>query len=204
MAYLGTTCHRRCRVGYIVGLNIGALALIGGMISWSIAIPIYSAYFLADNAALAQSLAGADAETIAYGIWAAEVRHLGVGAMLVGGVWALVSCAVRASGIRSGLGATCSAGKVVRTPNKTCRCGQSLIGVVLYSPARHSLPADRGQHWRKPAHDGDRDRRGLHLYLRLGLHGRPVARRTIRHPHQICTILFASLLLMLLMGKVPR
>src|SRR5262245_50246465 len=27
-------------VGYIVGLNIGALALIGGMISWNVAIPI--------------------------------------------------------------------------------------------------------------------------------------------------------------------
>ena len=62
LAYFGTNLSPALLgVGYIVGLNIGALALIGGMISWSVAIPIYAAHFLADNAALAQQLAGADA-----------------------------------------------------------------------------------------------------------------------------------------------
>ena len=32
-------------VGYIVGLNIGVLVLVGGMISWNIAIPIYARLF---------------------------------------------------------------------------------------------------------------------------------------------------------------
>ncbi len=44
LAYFGTNLSPALLgVGYIVGLNIGALALIGGMISWSVAIPIYAA-----------------------------------------------------------------------------------------------------------------------------------------------------------------
>ena len=108
LAYFGTNLSPALLgVGYIVGLNIGALALIGGMISWSVAIPVYAAWFLQDNAPLAQQLAGADAETMANAIWSAQVRYLGVGAMLVGGMWALVSIrSSLASGIRSGLEAT--------------------------------------------------------------------------------------------------
>src|SRR5688572_30863189 len=33
-------------VGYIVGLNIGIVVMAGGLISWNIAIPIYSSMFL--------------------------------------------------------------------------------------------------------------------------------------------------------------
>ena len=40
-------------VGYIVGLNIGIVVVSGGIISWNIAIPIYSTFFLDGNAALA-------------------------------------------------------------------------------------------------------------------------------------------------------
>jgi len=40
LAYFGTNLSPALLgVGYIVGLNIGALALIGGMISWNVAIP---------------------------------------------------------------------------------------------------------------------------------------------------------------------
>src|SRR6476646_9686859 len=74
-------------VGYIVGLNIGILVLIGGMLSWNVAIPIYSAYFLDGNAALAATVASSNAADAASAIWAAQVRYIGVGAMLVGGVW---------------------------------------------------------------------------------------------------------------------
>jgi len=85
-------------VGYIVGLNIGIVVLAGGVIAWNIAIPIYSTFFLDP------SLIGANAEDAAYAIWSSEVRYLGVGAMLVGGVWTLISLRGSLfSGIRSGL-----------------------------------------------------------------------------------------------------
>lgn len=91
-------------VGYIVGLNIGIVMLAGGVIAWSIAIPVYSTFFLASDPVLSVELAGATAEDAAYGIWSAQVRYLGVGAMLIGGVWTLISLRHSlVSGIRSGI-----------------------------------------------------------------------------------------------------
>ena len=54
IAYFGTNLSPALLgVGYIVGLNIGVLVLLGGMLSWNIAIPIYSAFFLDDDPVLA-------------------------------------------------------------------------------------------------------------------------------------------------------
>jgi len=92
-------------VGYIVGLNIGIVVLAGGVIAWNIAIPIYSTFFLDP------SLLGAGAEDAAYAIWSSQVRYLGVGAMLIGGVWTLISLRNSLfSGIRSGLAVARSGG----------------------------------------------------------------------------------------------
>lgn len=91
-------------VGYIVGLNIGIVILAGGIISWTIAIPIYSTYFLAADPVLSVSLAGAAAEDAAFAIWSSQIRYLGVGAMLIGGVWTLISLRKSlVAGIKSGL-----------------------------------------------------------------------------------------------------
>jgi len=93
-------------VGYIVGLNISALIVIGGAISWYIAIPIYSTWFIQDDPALTALAANSSAVDVAFQIWTSKIRYLGVGAMLVGGLWALFS--VRSSiigGIKSGLNA---------------------------------------------------------------------------------------------------
>ena len=90
-------------VGYIVGLNIAVLVLAGGVISWYVAIPIYSTFFLDGNAAL-QAVAEQGAADLAFAIWTSQIRYLGVGAMLVGGVWALVSMRGSIiSGVKSGL-----------------------------------------------------------------------------------------------------
>jgi putative OPT family oligopeptide transporter len=79
-------------VGYIVGLNVAVLVCMGGAISWYLAIPIYSTWFLDTDAALAgQFAAGASAADLAGAIWTSKIRYLGVGAMLVGGIWALFS-----------------------------------------------------------------------------------------------------------------
>ena len=67
-------------VGYIVGRNIGILVVGGGLISWFVAIPIYSAIVGFEGNAL-------DA---AWDIWNSKIRYLGVGAMVVGGVWSLI------------------------------------------------------------------------------------------------------------------
>jgi putative OPT family oligopeptide transporter len=79
-------------VGYIVGLNVAALVFIGGAISWYVAIPLFSTFFMESNAEiLAAFQSGIPADDLAGLIWTRQIRYLGVGAMLVGGVWALIS-----------------------------------------------------------------------------------------------------------------
>lgn len=121
-------------VGYIVGLNIGIVMLAGGLIAWNIAIPIYSTYFLAADPVLSVELAGASAEDAAYGIWSSQIRFLGVGAMLIGGVWTLVSLRQSLfSGIRSGLGAERgNGGEAVPATERDLPMRLILIGVVLF------------------------------------------------------------------------
>jgi putative OPT family oligopeptide transporter len=69
-------------VGYIVGLNIALLIFIGGALNWWVAIPILAAMTPQDP-----SVPAIDA---AYGLWSTQTRYIGVGAMVVGGLWALV------------------------------------------------------------------------------------------------------------------
>jgi putative OPT family oligopeptide transporter len=107
IGYLGTGLSPALLgVGYIVGLNVGIVVLSGAILSWHIAIPIYHAFFLDSDPQLAAGIAGASAADAAFAIWDAKIRFLGVGAMLVGGVWTLFS--LRKSllaGIRSGFAA---------------------------------------------------------------------------------------------------
>lgn len=107
IGYLGTGLSPALLgVGYIVGLNVGIVVLSGAILSWHIAIPLYHAFFLDSDPALASAIAGAPAEDAAFAIWSSKIRFLGVGAMLVGGVWTLLS--LRNSllaGIRSGFAA---------------------------------------------------------------------------------------------------
>jgi putative OPT family oligopeptide transporter len=85
-------------VGYIVGFNIAALILIGGAIAYLVGIPIYS--YL--NAA---EFAGMGAMEAADVIWADHIRFMGVGAMIVGGIWSIISARHGiASGIRKAIG----------------------------------------------------------------------------------------------------
>ena len=71
-------------VGYIVGLNIATLVFTGGVIAWLIAIPIYVGMNgLPDGTTDAIAAAG--------NVWNTQIRYLGVGAMVVGGLWALIN-----------------------------------------------------------------------------------------------------------------
>jgi len=122
-------------VGYIVGLNIGVVMLAGGAFAWLVAIPIYSTYFLAADPILSVQLVGASAEDAAYAIWSAQVRYLGVGAMLTGGVWTLVSLRHSlVSGIRSGLSSDHRLeGGAVAATERDLPMRYILIGTLLFS-----------------------------------------------------------------------
>ena len=76
-------------VGYIVGLNIAVLVFAGGLISWLFGIPIYTA--LASPEELAAITGESTGYEAALAVWSGRIRYLGVGAMAIGGVWALLS-----------------------------------------------------------------------------------------------------------------
>ena len=192
-------------VGYIVGLNVGILVLIGGMISWNVAIPVYAAFFLDGNPDLAATVAAGSAEDAAYAIWSAQIRYLGVGAMLVGGVWALISIRESLlSGIKSGLAAArAGAGRVVAHTEQDLPMNGILIGTLLFTLPLFAL------------YQTIVGSIGVSLPMTIimivagflfcsvsaymaglvGSSNNPVSGITI------CTILFASLVLLFLMGK---
>ncbi|HEY9255950.1 MAG TPA: oligopeptide transporter, OPT family [Stenotrophomonas sp.] len=106
-AFIGTNLSPALLgVGYIVGLNVGIVVVSGSILSWHIAIPLYQAFFANSDPALATAIAGASAADAAYAIWSAKMRYLGVGAMLIGGIWTLFSLRKSLlSGIKSGFAA---------------------------------------------------------------------------------------------------
>lgn len=74
-------------VGFIVGFNIAALVFIGGAISWFGAAPYLTAtreYLDADGLLVTLS------DPALEGLVKADVRFLGVGAMIVGGLWSII------------------------------------------------------------------------------------------------------------------
>ena len=111
-------------VGYIVGFNIGVVTVAGSVISWNLVIPIYMSLFLEHNPALAHAVAGQSASDAASILWSQHIRYLGVGAMVVGGVWTLIRLrGSLASGIRSGLAAARAgaSARSFRIMSATCR-----------------------------------------------------------------------------------
>jgi len=137
LAYFGTNLSPALiGVGYIVGLNVGIVVLAGAMLSWNIAIPVYAAFVLPSNAELSTIAAGLPAEELAGLLWSKQIRYLGVGAMLVGGMWALVSLRHSlASGVRSGLAAAraSAAGIAVAHTEQDLPMKSVLIGIVLFT-----------------------------------------------------------------------
>lgn len=69
-------------VGYIVRLEVAILVFIGGAIGWFIGIPALE---------VSEELQSAGAIDAAWSLWSGQIRYLGVGAMLVGGIWSIIS-----------------------------------------------------------------------------------------------------------------
>jgi putative OPT family oligopeptide transporter len=107
LAYMGTGLSPALlAVGYIIGLNVSIVVVSGSILSYNIAIPLYHAFFMNHDPAIAAQLATASAADAASLNRAAQVRYLGVGAMLIGGVWTLFSLRKSlVSGIKSGIAA---------------------------------------------------------------------------------------------------
>ncbi|CTP90105.1 oligopeptide transporter, OPT family [Xanthomonas translucens pv. arrhenatheri] len=135
VGYVGTNLSPALLgVGYIVGLNVGIVVLSGSILSWHIAIPLYQQFFMGADPALAQSLVTAPAAEAAFGIWAAKVRYLGVGAMLIGGVWTLFSLRKSLfSGVKSGFAAArkSTAGTVVAETDRDLPMKWMLVALLL-------------------------------------------------------------------------
>jgi putative OPT family oligopeptide transporter len=86
-------------VGYIVRLNVAVLVFLGGTMSWVILIPLLpelDALLVAIGAATGIDGLGAplavppDPVDAAWTIWAEKIRYVGVGAMVVGGIFSIV------------------------------------------------------------------------------------------------------------------
>ena len=99
-------------VGYIVGINIAVLVFLGGALNWFVAIPVVSAtegWPVYQEAAVVEAAAespdawkmfaapspeqvGTDVGALdwSWQIWSTRTRYIGVGAMVVGGLWALL------------------------------------------------------------------------------------------------------------------
>lgn len=109
-------------VGYIVGRNIGILVVTGGLISWAVAIPIYSAMTGAEG----------DPMETAWTIWNSKIRYLGVGAMVIGGIWSLIKLL---KPLISGIKASLDAVKNVRSGGAVAREEKDIpityVGIVL-------------------------------------------------------------------------
>ncbi|MFC1683224.1 OPT family oligopeptide transporter [Candidatus Zixiibacteriota bacterium] len=76
-------------VGFIVGFNISLLVFIGGALAWLIGLPILGLFRGLEP--------GVSALDGAWGIWGTEIRYMGIGAMVVGGIWSIIK-------IRHGIG----------------------------------------------------------------------------------------------------
>ena len=107
LGYMGTGLSSALLgVGYIVGLNIGIVVVSGSILAYNIAIPIYHAFFASGDPEMAAKLVGKTAAEAAAIIRGDKIRYLGVGTMLVGGIWTLFSLRNSLlSGVRSGIAA---------------------------------------------------------------------------------------------------
>lgn len=81
-------------VGFIIEFNGAALVALGGALAWLVFIPAFTAM---------NPDAGAAAD-VAEAMWADRVRYIGVGGMIVGGIWSILQTRTQiAAGIRSAL-----------------------------------------------------------------------------------------------------
>jgi putative OPT family oligopeptide transporter len=68
-------------VGFIIGLNTAVVVFLGGVIGWLVLLPVY--------AVISGLPSGKTGLAAAMTIWSGQIRYVGIGAMLTGGLWTL-------------------------------------------------------------------------------------------------------------------
>jgi putative OPT family oligopeptide transporter len=92
IAYVNTSVSAALLgVGYLCGVNGGLVIAAGGIIAFNIAIPLHTLFVLPHNAELSAAVSGLGAADAAGLIWSRQIRYIGVGTMLVGGLWTILS-----------------------------------------------------------------------------------------------------------------
>jgi len=92
VAYFGSNLSPALlSVGYIVGLNTAILMFFGGAFNWLVAIPISSLLTEWGNYPQGHLLAGQAMSALDWSkkLWAEQTRYIGVGGMLIGGLWTI-------------------------------------------------------------------------------------------------------------------
>lgn len=77
-------------VGFIVGLNIAIVVFSGGALAWYVLVPIFSGFPNLDPSIAHFASTHPSAVDLGYKIWNDKIRYIGVGSMLIGGVWSLI------------------------------------------------------------------------------------------------------------------
>ncbi len=127
-------------VGYIIGLRIAVLVFLGGVTGWLVGIPLYSLY--ADSTTVVSGGQEVDFTSIespisAAGLlWSTRIRYLGVGAMLIGGLWSLLKLRrplvdAVSGGLAAARSARQGAGKAVPRTQEELGMGATMLGVGL-------------------------------------------------------------------------
>ncbi|MEM7283391.1 MAG: oligopeptide transporter, OPT family, partial [Pseudomonadota bacterium] len=123
-------------VGYIVGLNIAVLVFLGGVIGTIIGVPlnwIFNGDAITAAAGVDASKAWADYTASEWSALAGQswqdCRRIGVGAMIVGGVWSLISLA---KPLMDGVKASMSAYKASRSAE-----GQAILRTEFDTPINY-------------------------------------------------------------------
>jgi putative OPT family oligopeptide transporter len=120
-------------VGYIVGLNVAILIAAGGLFAWWLAIPLYNVFFFSHDPVLLHKLAGLGSEDAGFAIWRAQIRYIGVGCMLTGALWALWSLRKSLwSAVQSGLKVSGKAGADVPHTERDLPMGAVLMCIALF------------------------------------------------------------------------
>lgn len=68
--------------GYIIGIEVGITLLVGLVVGWIVILPFVASYLGVDHSLSAYKSA--------MNVWSDHLRFVGVGTMLVGGVWTLI------------------------------------------------------------------------------------------------------------------
>ena len=126
-------------VGFITGLGVAVQVFLGGVIAWVLGLPLLSQ---------PEAMAAGPAPDAAWGLWSTQIRYLGVGAMVVGGLWSIFS--IR-KGILQGLGSlsvSYRSAKADAKPGRTeARTEENMPGRVLLALLAVCALSTFGLYW---------------------------------------------------------